>query len=170
LPEKDSEIIAQGVDRHRTAVRELGLEVIPDLFVGIEVRRVGWEAFDMEPWVTLEKMFECRTPVNTPAIPEDHDVTTQMTQQELEEGGDLDVSDVGEVEVAIETKALALRADGHRGDGRDPVVLMAMIEERCLSARRPGSADRRDQHEAALIQEGQVRAQPADFFLISVHR
>ena len=34
------------VDGQRAAVGELSFEVIPDLFVGIEFRRVGREAFD----------------------------------------------------------------------------------------------------------------------------
>jgi hypothetical protein len=93
-----------------------------------------------------------------------------MTQQELKEGGHLEMSDVGEVEVAVKAEALAPGADGHGRDGRDLVVLVAMIEERSPSSRRQGPAHRRNQHEAALVEKGEVRAQPADFFLISTQR
>jgi len=169
-PEKDGEVVKQGVNRERTAVRELGLPVIPDLFVGVELRGVGGEAFDVKPWMTLEKTIEGRAAMNASAIPEQNNVTAQMTQQQLEEGSDLEMANVGEVEVAVKTEALPARADGHGGDGRDLVVLLSVIKERRPSARRPGSAHRRDQHEAALVEKSQVRAQPADFFLISAQR
>jgi hypothetical protein len=124
----------------------------------------------MEPWVTSEKRTDSRTVVNRSSIPEQDDVAAEMTEQQPQEAGDLNVGDVVEVEVAVETEVLADSADGDRGDGGDLVVVVAVDQPRGFAPRRPGAADRWDEQKAALVQERQVRPQPARFFLISTHR
>ena len=109
------------IDDQGTAVGQRGLEVIPDLFVGIELGSVCRKTLDMEPRVTSEKLTDRRTVVNRSSVPEQDDVAAQMTEQQPQETRDLNVGDVVEVEVAVETEALAHRADGDRRDGGDLV-------------------------------------------------
>jgi hypothetical protein len=44
-----------------------------------------------------------------------------------------------------------------------------MAHQRGLTTRRPRPAHRRDEHEATLIQEYQVRSQSPGFFLMAAH-
>jgi hypothetical protein len=138
--------------------------VIPDLFVGIQLGRIGGKAFDVKSWMAFEQTIQSGTAMNTATIPKQNDMTAQVAQQELEKGGHLEMPDVGEVEVAVEAEALAARTHRHSGDRRDLVVFLPVIEERRPSSRRPGPAHRWDQHEAALVEKNQMCAQLADFF------
>src|SRR4030042_3824628 len=70
----------------------------------------------------------------------------------------------------VEADVLASEAHGDRRDRRDPVVTVAVPDDRGLAAGSPGAADVRDQQEPAFVQEGQVRPQPLGFFLMAIQR
>ena len=158
------------VDGQRTAVGKLGFEVIPDLFVGIEFGRIGRETFDVKSRMTSEKLGERWAAMNGPTVPQQHDVAAELTQQQPQEGSDFEVAEVVEMEVTVETEPLACGAHRDCGDGRDPVVAVAVEEQRGLSAGRPGPAHGRDEQEAAFVQKSQICSQPTRFFLISTQR
>ena len=164
------EIAKQVVDRQRAAIGEARLEVVPDLFVGVELGGVGGKAFEVQPRVAGTQGADGRSLVNRPAVPEEDHRAVQMPQQQAEEHGDLDMADVGEVKVAVEPEAVPARADGDGRDRRNALVRVPMAQQRCDPARRPGTTHRRDQQEAALVEEGQVRPQAPGFFLIATQR
>jgi hypothetical protein len=158
------------VDAQRTTIGELSFEVIPDLFVGIEFRRVGWEAFEVKSRMTSEQRGQCWAAMNGAAVPQQHDVAAELTQQQPQEGSDFEVAEGVEMEVTVEPESLALGAHRHGGDGRDAVVAVAVDEPRRLGAGRLGPAHGRGQQEAAFVQKSQIGSQPARFFLIAVQR
>lgn len=164
------EIVQQVVDRQRAPIGEARLEVVPDLLVGVELGGVGGKAFEVQARVPGAQRADGGALVNRPAVPEEEDRAVQVPQQQAEEHGDLDMADVGEVQVAVEPEAVAVRADGDGGDRRNALVRIPMTQQRRDPARRPSAADRRDQQEAALVEEGQVRSQAPGFFLIATQR
>src|SRR5271166_3757586 len=64
----------------------------------------------------------------------------KWAQQQAQEGGDLELGEVGEVEVAVEPEAMAHGTDADGGDGRELVARVAVHQQRGLAARRPGVA------------------------------
>jgi hypothetical protein len=56
-----------------------------------------------------------------------------MLQQQTQESRDLDVRDVGEVQVAVESEAFSHGTDSDRGDRRDLFVTVTMKQDRGLS-------------------------------------
>jgi len=103
---RGGKIIDEVVDGQRTAIGQFGFEVIPDLFVGIELRSISRKTFNMEPWMTSEQRGKCRATMNGAAVPQQHDVTAEMTQQQPQEGRDFEVAEVVEMTVTVETETL----------------------------------------------------------------
>lgn len=167
---KVREVGEQCVDRHRTAIGKARLEVIPDLLVGVEIGRIGGKAFEVQARMPGAQRADGGPLVNRPAVPQDDDGSLQVPQQQAKEGGHLDMADVDEVQVAVEAEPVATRADGNRGDRRDPLVGVAMAQARRGAPRRPSAAHRRNEQEATLVEEGEVRPQAPDFFLIATQR
>src|SRR3990172_6705648 len=108
--------------------------------------------------------------VDAAAIPKQDDRSPDLPKQVVQEESHFNLRHVLPVEMQIEPDSLSSKADGNRRDRRDAVVPVAMPDDRCLAARRPGAANVRDQEEATLVQEGQVRLQPLRFFLMAVQR
>ena len=63
------QVIDEVVDGERTAIGELGFEVIPELLVGIEFGRVGWKAFDVKSRMTSEQLGERLAAMDGTAVP-----------------------------------------------------------------------------------------------------
>jgi hypothetical protein len=108
--------------------------------------------------------------VDATAVPEKHDVAVDLPKQIAQEEDHLELGDVLPMKVQVKTQTLPLTTDGYRRDRRDAVVPVAMLDDGCFAARRPGAADVGDQKEAAFVQEGEVRLQPPGFFLTATQR
>ena len=104
-----------------------------------------------------------------PTIPEQDDVATQMAEKQAQEDRDLDMGDVVDVEMRIETAPVAKGTDRHRRNRRDAIVAVAVTHHRRVTPWRPRTTHRRDEQKAALIEEYQVRLQAAGFFLMAHH-
>ena len=168
--QRGGEVAHQLFSREWAAVGEASLEMIPDLFVGVEFWRIGGEAFDMESGMASPQSVKRGSLVNGTAVPDQDDVSAEMPQQQSQERFDLEVRDVVEVQMAVESEALSSGTDTDRGDGRDLFVTVTMVKDRGLSAGSPRSPHRGREHEPAFIQKNQVRLQSAAFFLISTQR
>jgi hypothetical protein len=147
------------------AVRERRLAVVPHTLVGVEFGCIGWEALHVQAGMALEKGLDLLASMDAAAVPEQDDRTWNLSEQVAQEEHDLGLRDVLPVQVEVEADVLASEAHGDRRDRRDPVVTVAVPDDRGLAAWSPGTADVRDQQEPAFVQEGQVRPQPLGFFL-----
>lgn len=67
-------------DRVGRAISELVLGLRPDIFIGIELRRVGREAIDMQPAATLHVALDRVLSMDRAAVPQQDDVAAQMPQ------------------------------------------------------------------------------------------
>ncbi len=152
-----------------TAVGQPALGKRPDALVGIELRRVGREMLDMEPRMSPPQLTQRISLVGCRVVQQHDHVPGQVPQERAQEPTDLDLPDVGQVQVVEEAQALATRADGDAGDDRDLVAPIAMAVDRRLTARRPGAQDGGDQEESRLVDEDEVGTQPRSFFFIRGH-
>ena len=97
-------------------VGELSFGVRPDRFVGIELRGIGRQIFEMKAGVVTTDFSNPISFVNARVVPDDEDVPAKVAQQVPEEFADLVVSDV--LRVAPEVQADA-PAPGSNGDARN---------------------------------------------------
>ncbi len=147
-----------------TTVGQTPFGVGPDGFVGVELRGVGWKAFEMQPREPAADFLNPFSLVNGGVIPDHDDVPAEVAQQVPEECADLVVPDV--LRVALEVQADA-PTPGSKGDARDhgdAIMPVAMMNEGRLTARSPGLAHRGDQEEARLVDEDDVGTQPRSVF------
>jgi len=147
-----------------TTVGQVGLEMIPDAFVGIQLRGVGRERCQVEAGRAAEQLLHGLPAMNA-AIVEQHDeVAGDLAQQVAEERRDCVALDIVSIELAVQRAPKALRADGDARDGRDAVVCVPVAHKRGLAHRTPRLADRGDQEEARLVDEDEVGSQPCGVF------
>jgi hypothetical protein len=92
------------------------------------------------------------------------DNPAQVPQQVAEKVADLRMLDVLGMQAKVEAQAPAARADRDARDHRDPLAALAVMEQRCATARGPGPLHARDQEEAGLVDEDEVGTQPRGFF------
>ena len=102
--------------------------------------------------------------VNTSVVPDDDDVPPEVTQKVAEKIGNIAAENVLLMKTGVQTKPSALWADRQGGNDRDTVVTIPVMDYRCPSARCPRLAHGRNQQEARLIYEDDVRAQPLGVF------
>ena len=96
-------------------VGELSFGVRPDRFVGIELRGIGRQIFEMQPGVVTTDFSNSISFVNARVVPDDEDVPAKVTQQVPEKFAHLIVADV--VRMAPEVQADA-PTPGSDGDAR----------------------------------------------------
>jgi hypothetical protein len=146
-------------------VAGMALEVVPDLLDRVEFGRVSGEALEMEPRKCIANRMDCWTFVNPAAIPEQDDMSPKVLEQQAQEWGHVYGLEVVLLEAGVQAHAGASGRHRERRNGRDPVVLIVVPDDGRMSPRAPSPATRRDQHETALIQEGDVGAKSSGFFL-----
>ena len=102
-------------------------------------------------------------------VPEHDDVSTEMAQQVTEEGADPGLADIVERELVVQPQALAARTDRDPGDHRDPIVPVAMMDDRSAAPWGPRATDTGDQEEARFVGKDEMGAQPPGVFLTRGH-
>ncbi len=102
-----------------------------------------------------------------PAIVPDHnDRPAQVAKQVTQEPADIGLPNVVSLEPAIQPQPPPRGTDRHGGDGRYPVVFIAITNDRRLPSRPPGSTDRRDQEVAGFVDKGDMGDQPRRVFFM----
>lgn len=132
----------------RSVARELVLlQVAPDPLVGVQLRRVPWEAVHLQAGLCGQEGAYHLRPVMGPAVPEDHDrPTADRAEQVAEERDYLRTADRAWVHSKLQTAS--------RGDSTDRRELRpaALVDwHRGLADRSPGLGDIRDEREPTLI-------------------
>lgn len=151
-------------------IRERALRQRPHALVGIQLGRVRGEVLDVQAPMAAAERAERLAVVDGGVVEQDDHVPTQVAQQVAEEGADLPVPDVVEVEVEVKAEPLPDGAHRDAGDRRDLVAAVAVAMDRGLAARSPRLQNVGDQEEARFVREDEVGAQPRGFFFTRGHR
>jgi hypothetical protein len=146
-------------------VRQLTLGLRPDELVRIEFRRITWEPVHVQPGMAAEEDLDVPPPMDFPAIPQQHEWSSEMPKQLPKERDDFGPRDVAHVEVEVQAEAAAPRGHRERRNDGDFVPSVAMPELRRATDGRPGFANIGDEQEAALIDEHEMRAASSGVFL-----
>lgn len=136
------------------------VHLVPYGFVGVEFRRIGRETLQVNSRELATEFADRFTLVRLAVVPDHNDLATQVTKQMAEELTPLGWRDVLAVKPAIQSETAARGADRHRGDGGDLVVLVAVSDDRSLSARSPRTTNRRDQQVSGFVDKGDIGTQP----------
>lgn len=142
-------------------VRELGaFDVAPDLFDGIQVRRVPGEPFDRQPGSLPGQIGGHRpTLVRAESVPnEDHAPAPEVAFQATQEADERDVGVAAGMGVEVEPGAAAVPAKGQRPrDGQARPVPASVSQDGRVTAGRPRPADNGLLRDAAFIFEDEPR-------------
>lgn len=128
------------------------LEMAPDAFFGIQLRRVARKALEVDPRgrPLPEKLLDDPAAVDGGAVPNDEQLAPDVPEQMPEEANDLAARDRVVVDLKVE-----LRGEPDGADDREVVVREPMVQERRLADGCVGAGDGRQQVEAALVDEQQ---------------
>jgi hypothetical protein len=139
------------------------LGVLPNVLVRIGLRGVGWQALGNNLRMCCQvRLHSPRTVVDVRSVPEDRHRPANMLVQLLQECHRVLAMSVGVVgqQPEVKSQVSALGADRHGADGRDAIVPIPGLQDRCVATRGEGPADRGSQHESALVEEHQMGLAP----------
>ena len=146
------------------AIRESLLGQLPDALIGVELRRVGREALQVEPRGASAQLTYELASMGISAVPQDDDVPRELPEQPSQEIAGLELSDVFRVELKVKVEALAAGRNRDPRDGGDPVASIEVMNCRRLAHGSPGAGDRGGQLEAGFVGEDEVGTQPPGVF------
>ena len=96
--------------------------MVPNQLVRVQFRCVGGEPLHLKTRMTRQQLEDGLAAVNRAAVPDQDDVAGNVTQEIAQEDRDLDVSNVGLVEVDVQPAVETTRTDRHGGNRRDLVA------------------------------------------------
>ena len=152
------------------AVCQVSLEVCPDKFIRVKLRRVSGEVKGMESGTTSKEFFDKFGPVERASVPEKNDGPSDLATKVPKKLSDLFGPDISCIKARVKSKPPSLGRDCNSGDGRDLCPTSSDNEGWSLSSDRPSSLDVWDKRESALIQEGQAGSKPNGLFLYAAKR
>lgn len=147
------------------AIGQGALGLGPDEFVRVEFWSIGWEELDIQPSLLAQEVLDDEALMDGASIPKQHHRSPQLPKQTPQEPNDLHPRDVGAMETEIESKPPPTGRHSDSGNGGDPVMPVAVSEDRGLSNRRPGLADVRHEKEATFVEKGEMGPKSSGFFL-----
>ena len=153
----------------RPGVGEGLLGEFPNALVGVELRGVGGEAFQMQTFRAAAELSDQTAPMRSCPVPENDDVAGHLLEKLPQELARLQLPDVLSMELEVEVEALANRGNGDAGDRRDPVATVEVIDRGRLANGRPGPGHRGRQLEARFVGEDEMGAQPPGVFFTLGH-
>jgi len=153
------------------AVGQAALEVRPDPFIGVKLRRISGEVKGMDARRASKEFLGELGLVERTAVPEEDERPSEVTREMSEELPDLFAPEilVG-IKAGVESEAFPLRRDRDGRDGRDFGPSSGNNEGWGFAFDRPGSLEVGDKGESALIQEDQAGLEPIGLFLYAARR
>ena len=125
--------------------------MIPNPFIGIQVRRIGRELIGFDTPVTAQELLhQSGSVVDVDPVPDDAQWSLELTGKKPKEVHDilcLYVPVVGQ-QLEVEPQPISTWADRDCADRRDPVVARPALLDGGLPSWRIGSADQGREHEA----------------------
>lgn len=143
--------------------------MIPDAFVGVQLRSVRREGHQMKAARASEKVLHGITTMNGAVVQQHDQMPTDLPQELAQEGGDLFALDVVFVKLAVQRAMESPGTDGDTRNGGDSVVAIPMMHDGGLSDRAPRFAHGRDQEEPGFVDKQDVGRQPCGVFFTAGH-
>jgi len=129
------------------------LGMAPDAFHRVEVRGIGRQPLDDDPLPGGQPVLDALCPVGAVSVPDERETVRDVPTQCLKEPEDFRGSDVVGVRGPVEAESAPMGSHGEGADRGEPVAAVPLAEDGRLATGRPGPADHRLEHEAALVKE-----------------
>jgi len=158
-------------DLRKSIRREVGeppiLEMVPDLLLRLQLRRVRRQPDHMPVAMGREVVTHLPVSVRLPAVPEQHKGPAEMSPEMPEELKDVRAADVlAGMEGQVQGDASAARRHDECADRGDFLVRACPNGQRGSNpAKRPGAAEQRGHQKPRFVQANQARAESGQFFL-----
>ena len=151
----------------RVVGERVHLHVSPEHLDRVEFGSVGREELEVDPPGAIECLAQFLGAVTGKAVPHDDEGALQVAPEIGKEAAEVaSLRVLPRQQRKVKSYAGPARREGECADHRDFVVGSgALVEDRCLTARRPGAAHQGRHQEPGLVDEDQARVQPAGFFL-----
>lgn len=118
----------------------------------------------MESALPTNERFDIDVPVDLAAIPQQHDMSVQMAQEQAEKRQDLHMGEVVVVEADIQPHAMTPGRHGEPGNHRDFLAPIAVPQQGGLPDRGLGFVDVGNEQETTFIEEDQMGPKSLGFF------
>jgi hypothetical protein len=136
----------------RATIGESAFRQRPNPFIGVELRSIGGKVLDMKAAVLAQKLLERLSLVGGRIVQNNDHLPPQVAQQLAKKHAHFFLPDIVEVELIVQTEALASRTYRDSGNDRDLVsTSLAMIVNRSTALRGPGLGHIRNQKEARFV-------------------
>jgi hypothetical protein len=143
----------------------MACKVVPHVLCRVELRSRGRELFQRQPRIGLLDRGN-GWPLGDRALsPQDDAMAPPLTQQRSQEVRHRGGFESGRLDTAIQAQVLALRRHRESGQRREPLRLILIGDDGGRSPGSPAPAARGDEQEAAFVEDGELRSQPAGFVL-----
>lgn len=129
------------------------LGVVPNLLRRIQLRRIGWQPFELKPirMLPLEELC-CRT-MHARTVPDENDLAADVAVHLKQEPDHVVRTGVVRQQLKVKTRQTSRGRESHHRDGRQAIVPIPGPLDGGLATGSPGPPSHRLQHEAAFIQE-----------------
>ncbi len=152
-------------------VGEATLEVCPNEFVGIKLRRIAGKMKGLKSNMSFKEFANELGTVERASVPKKEDCPPKMPTKVPEKLLDLSGSDVFVgMESSIESQSVSLGRDSDGRNGRDFCPASGNGNSRSFSFSSPSFLNVGDERKPALIQEYQVGSKPTGLFLYEAKR
>lgn len=159
------EAATQLVDVPGGTVRQGRIVLIPDVLGRVELGSVSREPLHMDAGMASKVIPDLSAPVDGSAIPEKDDGALEVFEKVLKERDNIESCEVVRPQADIEAQAFFLGRNRKGIEDRNPVLLIEVIQEGCLSPKRPSPLDVGDKQEPTFVEEDEVGSQHLGFFL-----
>lgn len=160
------ELMVQFGKRGRSCVGQMGLELRPDLFFGIEFRGICGETVDVETVLMLAEVVPDKgTAMGRKTVPKQDHLSGNRPAHVAKKTDDFHTGDVLMMTMGQQSKPATTGRESKGRDRRGAIPPITMPEHGRLAHRRPCSTHRGDEQKTAFVQECQVRPQSVGFFL-----
>lgn len=163
-PERVADGLQQSLQVAALAIGQALFGQFPDPLIWIELRRIGGEALQMEALGASAELTHEQAPMGIATVPENKDVTAEVSEQLAQEVPRLHLPNVVGVELEVEVQPPTGRRHRDPRDGRHAVAPIEVMDRRRLADRRPGGGDGRCQLESRLVDKDEVGTQPGSVF------
>lgn len=143
------------------------LEMVPDLLLRLQLRRVRWQPDDVPVAMGSEVATHLPVPVRIPVVPEQDERPAEMSPEMPEELENVRAANVlAGMEGKVQGDAPAARRHDERADRGDLLVRACPHGQRgSAPARRPRAAEQRGHQKPRFVEANQARPESGQFFL-----
>lgn len=144
---------------------------VPKVFDWIKFRSIRWKETGVNTWRLVEKLTNLFSSMRQEAIPDNEGVGFELPVQLAKERPHMrGIEVIVRKKPEIKFYTFSFRSDAQRCYCRNFLVRASSLkQDRCIPARRPGTADDRSHKQAAFVYEDNKGFKPRRFFLMRGH-